>query len=70
MSILEEQIEKIFNKQRSVDGFVNYLPKIKNRDMKFFLTIDNKILKFIVDHLSEIENPKLLKFINPIFDMG
>ena len=70
MSILEEQIEEIFNKQGSVNGFVNYFSKIKNGEMKYFLKIDNKILKFIIDHLLEIGNPKPLKFINPIFDTG
>ena len=70
MSILEEQIGEILNKQGSVNGFVNYLLKIKNEDVKYFLKIDNKILKFIVGHLPEIDNLKLLKFVNPIFDMG
>ena len=56
MSSLEEQIGEILNKQRSINGFVNYLPKIKNEDVKYFLKIDNKILKFIIDHLSKIGN--------------
>ena len=47
MSILEEQIGEILNKQGFVNGFVNYLSKIKNKDVKYFLKIDNKILKFI-----------------------
>ena len=38
--------------------------------MNYFLKIDNKILKFIVGHFPEIGNLKLLKFVNPIFDMG
>ena len=70
MSILEEQIEKILDKQGSVNRFVNYLSKIKNEDANYFLKIYNKILKFILDYLSEIVNLKLLKFINPIFDTG
>ena len=70
MSILEEQIGEILNKQGSVNGFVNYLSKIKNRDMKYFLKIGNKLLKFIIGHLSKIGNPKSLEFINPIFDTG
>ena len=69
MSILEEQIGEILNKQGSVNRFVNYLITIKE-DIKYFLKIDNKILKFIIGHLLEIGNPKSLKFINPIFDMG
>ena len=68
MSILEEQIGEILDKQRSVNEFVNYLTIIKNEDVKYFLKIGNKILKFIKDHLLEIGNPKPLKFINPIFD--
>ena len=68
MSILEEQIGEIFDKQGSMNGFVNYLSKIKNGDVKYFLKIGTKILKFIKDHLLEIGNPKPLKFINPIFD--
>ena len=70
MSIIEEQIGEILNKQRSLNGFVNYLTIIKNRDVKYFLKIGNKILKFIIYHLSEIDNPKPLEFVNPIFDMG
>ena len=70
MSILEEQIGEILNKQGSLNGFVNYLITIKNRDVKYFLKIGNKILKFIIDHLLKIGNPKSLEFINPIFDMG
>ena len=76
MSILEEQIREIFSKQGFVNGFVNYLLNIgkikliKNKIMKYFLKIDNKILKFIISHFLKISNPKLLKFINPIFDMG
>ena len=70
MSILEEQIGKILDKQRSVNGFVNYLSKIKNRDVNYFLKISNKILKFIIGHLIKIGNSKSLKFINPIFDTG
>ena len=66
MSILQEQIEEILNKQ----GSENYLTKIKNGDLNYFLKIGNKILKFIIDHLLEIGNPKLLKFVNLIFDMG
>ena len=46
----------------------------KNRDVNYFLEIVNKILKFInkgiVGHLPEIGNPKLLEFINLIFDTG
>ena len=53
-----------------MNGFVNYLSKIKNENVKYFLKIDNKILKFIIGHLSEISNLKSLKFINPIFDTG
>ena len=68
MSILEEQIGEILDKQRSMNGFVNYLSKIKNEDVKYFLKIGNKILKFIIGHLPEIGNPKL--FINPKFDTG
>ena len=67
---IEKQIEKILNKQGSVNGFMNYLFKIKNEDAKYFLKIGNKLLKFIIGHLSEIGNPKSLKFINLIFDMG
>ena len=80
MSILEEQIKKILNKQESVNEFVNYLLKIrkikltKDGVMNYFLEIDNKILKFInkeiISHLSEIDNPKSLKFVNLIFNMG
>ena len=70
MSILEEQIGEILNKQGSVNGFVNYLSKIKNRDVKYFLKIGNKLLKFFIGHLSEIGNPKSLKFVNLIFDTG
>ena len=70
MSILEEQIGEILDKQRSVNEFVNYLTTIKNGDVKYFLKIDNKILKFIKGHLLEIDNPKSLKFVNPIFDTG
>ena len=66
MSILEEQIREILDKQK----FVNDLTTIKNGDVKYFLKIGNKILKFIKDHLLEIGNPKSLKFVNPIFDMG
>ena len=69
MSILEEQIGEILDKQGFVNGFVNYLSKIKE-DVKYFLKIDNKILKFIIDHLLKIGNPKSLKFVNPIFDTG
>ena len=69
-SILEEQIGEIFNKQGSVNGFINYLFKIKNRDVKYFLKIGNKLLKFIIGHLHKIDNLKSLKFINPIFDTG
>ena len=68
MSILQEQRGKILNKQGSINGFINNLSKIKNGEVQYFLKIDNKILKFIIDHLSKIGNPKLLKFINPIFD--
>ena len=63
-----------------MNGFVNYLLKIrkikltKNGVMNYFQEIDNKILKFInkriVSHLLKIDNPKSLKFINPIFNMG
>ena len=70
MSILEEQIGEILNKQGSMNGFVNYLSKIKNEDVKYFLKIGKKLLKFIIGHLSEIGNPKSLKFINSIFDTG
>ena len=70
MSIIKEPIGEILNKQGSVNEFVNYIFKIKNGDVNYFLKIDKKILKFIIDHLLEIGNPKLLKFINPIFDMG
>ena len=79
MSILEEQIEKIVSKQWSVKGFVNYLLKTrkikltKNGIVHYFLEIDNKILKFInngiTNHLPVIDNLKLLEFVNPIFDM-
>ena len=58
MSILEEQIGEILDKQGSVNGFVNYLSKIKNEDVKYFLKIYKKILKFIKGHLLEIGNPK------------
>ena len=68
MSIIEEQIEEILNKQGSINGFMNYLFKIKNEDVKYFLKIGNKLLKFIIGHLSEIGNPKLLEFVNPIFN--
>ena len=44
MSILEEQIREILNKQRSVNGFVNYLSKIKIENVKHLLKIGNKIL--------------------------
>ena len=74
MSILKEQIEKILNKQGSMNGFINYLLKIKNKIMNYFLEIINKILKFInkgiVGHLLKIDNLKPLKFVNPIFDTG
>ena len=56
--------------------FVNNLLNIgkmkltKNEIVKNFLEIGKKILKFIIGHLSEIDNPKLLEFINPIFDTG
>ena len=63
-----------------MNGFVNYLFNIgkikltKNRDVNYFLEINNEILKFInkeiVGHLLEIDNSKLLEFINPIFNMG
>ena len=66
MSIIEEQIGEILDKQ----GSGNYLTTIKNEDVNYFLKIGNKILKFIIGHLLEIDNPKLLKFINPIFDTG
>ena len=46
-----------------MNGFVNYLSKIKNEDVNYFLKIDNKILKFIIEHLPEIGNSKLLKFV-------
>ena len=74
MSILEEQIGEILNKQGSINGFVSYLLNIgkmkliKNKIIKYFLKIDNKILKFIEGHLPEIGNLKLLEFVNPIFD--
>ena len=48
MSILEEQIGEILNKQGSVNGFVNYLLNIrkikltKNKIMKYFLKIGIK----------------------------
>ena len=58
MSILEEQIEEILNKQEFVNGFVNYLPKIKNRIVNYFLEFGNKILKFIINYLLEIGNLK------------
>ena len=70
MSILEEQIGEILDKQRSVNEFVNYLTIIKNEDVKYFLKIDNKILKFIKGHFLEIGNPKPLEFVNPVFDIG
>ena len=70
MSILEEQIGEILNKQGSINGFMNYLFKIKNGDVKYFLKIGNKLLKFIIGHLSEIGNPKPLEFVNLIFDTG
>ena len=66
MSILEEQIEEILNKQ----GSKNYLTTIKNGDVKYFLKIGNKILKFIIGHLHNIGNLKPLKFFNSIFDTG
>ena len=53
-----------------MNGFVNYLFTIKNEDVNYFLKIDNKILKFILDHFFKIGNSKPLKFINPIFDTG
>ena len=63
-----------------MNGFVNYLLKIKkmkltkNGIVNYFLEIDNKIIKFInkeiVGYIYEISNPKLLKFINLIFDTG
>ena len=59
-----------------MNRFVNYLLNIekmkliKNKIMKYFLNIGNKVLKSIRGHLSVIGNPKLLKFINPIFDTG
>ena len=74
MSILEEQIRKILNKQESENEFVNYLLNIekmkltKNRIIKYFLKIENKILKFIIGHLLKIGNPKPFEFVNPIFD--
>ena len=80
MSILKEQIGKILNKQRSVNGFVNYLLKMrrmkltKNGVVNYILEIGNKILKYInkkiVGHLLEISNPKSLEFVNLIFDTG
>ena len=66
MSILEEQIRKII--KGTINGFVTYLTTIKNGDVKYFLKIDNKILKFIKGHLLKIGNPIPLKFVNPIFD--
>ena len=53
-----------------MNGFINYLFKIKKGDVKYFLKIGNKILKFIIDHLPEIGNSKPLEFVNPIFDTG
>ena len=59
-----------------MNGFINYLLNIEkmkltnNKIIKYFLKIGNKILKFIGGHLHKIGNPKLLKFVNPIFDMG
>ena len=69
MSIFEEQRREILNKQGYVNGFKNYLSKIKKGDVKYFLEIGNKILKFIIGYLHKIGNPKSLEFINPIFDM-
>ena len=54
MSILEEKIRKILNKQGSVNEFINYLLNIekmnmtKNGDVNYFLEIDNKILKLSI----------------------
>ena len=60
MSILEEQIGEILNKYESENGMINYIPKINN----------DYINNGIINQLSEIGNPKPLKFINPIFDIG
>ena len=42
--------------------------------MNYFLEIDNKILKFInkkiINYFFEFDNPKSLKFVNPMFDTG
>ena len=76
MSILEEQIREILSKQGFVNGFMNYLLNIekikliKNKIMKYFLKIDNKILKFIIGYLLKIGNLKPFEFVNPIFDTG
>ena len=53
-----------------MNGFVSYLPKIRKRDVNYFLVIGNKISKFIIGNLSEIGNLKPLEFVNSIFDTG
>ena len=62
MSILEEQIGVILNKHGSENGIINYIPKINSE------YIDNGSKNQY--QLSEIGNPKPLKFVNPIFDTG
>ena len=55
MSILEEQIGEILNKQGSENRVASYCPIINNG---------------VTNYLLKIGNPKSLEFVNPIFDTG